>query len=311
VLKPKAENDGGSFLLSEMQTLARRINAYNIPIFVLFNPLPAKPGFDPETYTLYYRYARVIFQELAPKAAFVFGADIRLPAEELAAYYPGDNTADWAAAYFNDSWQDGKYDDEPLKTLTAFYQAFHEEKPVMLITGVSHFSTDDYMYRTAEAAERLIRFYHTTALLWPRIKLIVYRDTNDIAADESRRGKEVLDDFTISRDDELISAYREAVGHRRYVTDINMPGIIRKPGAARNQTGFRLSDNTALYAEGHIYIEDKVLSEMNTPLPVETTALNGKTYFEANKLDGTPLYAVPDYENKMVTIYRRLDGLSG
>jgi hypothetical protein len=311
ILAPKDTADGGSFSLSEIQKLARQLNAYNTPLFVLFNPLSAKPAFDPETYTLYFRYARVVFQELAPKAAFVFGADTQLSAENLAAYYPGDNSVDWVAAYFNDALRGGGYDDKKLNDITAFYQTFHEEKPVVLVTGISHFSSEDYIYRTAEAAERINKFYEITPRLWPRVKLIIYRDMNDIPLDETRRDK-ILDDNSISREDELISAYRGAVANRRYAVGVNKTSAgDTKTGAATAQTGFRLSDYTALYAEGRVYIEEKVLHEMNEPIKPETIEMDEKEYFEALYLNGTHLYAVTDYENKLVTIYRRLDGVGG
>lgn len=188
---------------SELATiLAQRLGAFNLPMFIVFYP---EHDLTPMEFTTAFRAARNIFLTHAPMAAFVWSAPC-YTATPQHALYPGHFAADWVALPLLADWCANQGFSDVLTGLEQFYNAFHDYKPIMILPlGVSHFTRGDYSYRIDDAGAEITRIYNALQN-FPRVGLIAYADAFTLT-------RMYNNDFSVSRETNLIQSYGEAASH--------------------------------------------------------------------------------------------------
>ena len=257
------------FPLTELAALAYELGNYNLPMFIVFNPLPSIPAVDPDDYVLLFRYARIIFRTYAPMSAFVWHSGDNLITPE-SSFYPGHDVVDWVSLpLLAPQGPEGFIVDIPAQ-LTPFYLNFQRYKPIMLLpVGVSHFSRRDYVYRVPEAAAEITRIYKTLRDSFPRVRLVVYGDHGNTTPQG--------DDFAITRELGTINAYKNAIADSHFLSRI-------EPGGAEGPIWLR-SALHGYYYNGEIFIDSEILTGMNKQ-PNTTTEINGRQYAQIGTIRG-------------------------
>jgi len=234
--------DGNPFNLQLMDTLsqtAAAFGSFNLPMFIVFYPVPANSRWSPDDYIAFFRHARAIFAVHAPKAAFIWSVDVGL--EDFKAFYPGELAADWVGL--------SVFCQEPdtLERALEFYHTFQETAPIMLNLGIAHFSIDGHRYSISEAAATLELIYKTVLEEFPRVRMINYMNLSLI--DYSGH------DYRVSGDPALREAYRNSV---------QMPGFLtRLPNNIEDIDAVQ-AIRSAYYAyieDGHIYLDVRIVTE--------------------------------------------------
>jgi hypothetical protein len=267
----------GVFSLYAAKEAADWLGAYNIPLFVAYRPFAAiKNEAEAAAYRHQYRTVRALFKEYAPKAAFVWLADV-----DGGAHYPGHDAVDWVGTRFFMTWNGENYASVDDAAIKEFYLRHQSHKPVMLAgVGVSHFSEADYTYRIAEAAGALRQLYDTVRYAFPRIKLISY-------ADAAIYGE----NFSVTGDTALLDAYKNSAGHPYFLSAMT-------DGKGVNQ--WLRSERDGFVLERQVYV-----SACTAGLPAadenETVSINGVPYIDVEKLSGR--FSVVNHERRTINVY--------
>ena len=269
-LPDSAEYD---FPLAELTMFAYELGKYNLPAFIVFNPLQLNPVISPEDYVLLFRYARIIFRTYAPMAAFVWHANDNMSTPE-SPYYPGHDVVDWVSISLTaPQGPEGFLTDIPAK-LTPFYVNFQRYKPIILLPiGISHFSHRDFVYRVPYAAAEITRVYEAIRDNFPRVRLVVYGDHGQDFTTPQR------DDFSITREQGTIYAYHNAISNSHFISRLEPSG---EAGPI-----WMLSALHGYYYEGEIFIDREILISRGLRVSsATTTEINGRLYVEVGAVRG-------------------------
>lgn len=259
------ESAAEDFPLHEITMFAHELGQYNLPAFVVFNPLPSVPGISAEDYVLLFRYARILFRTYAPMAAFVWHGD-DINATPKCPFYPGHDAVDWVSvALTAPQGPEGFVYDIPSK-LKPFYLSFQQYKPIIILPiGVSHFSHRDFVYRVPQAAAEIVRVYEAIRDGFPRVRMVVYANHGLTSA----RG----DDFSITREQGTMEAYRDAIADSHFISRL-MP---------RGDDGplWLLSPLNGYYHEGQVFVDQEVLPAGHRRVSSNAIAeINGRSFVE-------------------------------
>lgn len=263
VIQPGPDSDPfGSHWEEILTETATQFAELPVPMFVVFYPVPANSGWDPAIYIAFFRYARALFADLAPHAAFIWAVDGEL--ENYMDFFPGNLAADWVGISLFAS----SYNIMAAPTLEipdqflSFYHSFQKEFPIMLNVGLSHFSTKDHRYRISETAAALEQLYGLIQRDFPRIKMVNYMDLNQL----DYNGQ----DYRISVDTALRSAYRDSI--QGFITEMPQnfdDALVPQPIR---------SAYTAFVKEGRIYLDIRILTE-----GIPGSIINREGYLDKNR----------------------------
>ena len=258
------------FPLSEITMFAHELGRYNLPAFVVFNPLPPGPGMGPEDYVLLFRYARIIFRTYAPMTAFVWHGSGNHATPE-SPFYPGHDAVDWVSISLTaPQGPEGFFNDIPAE-LAPFYVSFQQYKPIMILPiGIGHFSRRDYVYRVPGAAAEIKRVYEIIRNNFPRVRMVVYAN-HGMTTPQG-------DDFSITREKITIQAYRDAIADSHFLSRVEAGGDVGPM--------WMLSALHGYYYDGQIFIDREILTARPQRLPSASKEINGRAYVEAGAVRG-------------------------
>ena len=265
-LPDAAEDD---FPLAEITSFAHELGRYNLPAFIVFNPLPPGPGIGPEDYVLLFRFARLIFRTYAPMATLVWHANDNQATPE-SPFYPGHDVVDWVSISLTaPQGPEGFIYDIPAQ-LMAFYVNFQQYKPIIILPiGISHFSRRDYVYRVPQAAAEIKRVYEAIRDGFPRIRMIVYAN-HGLTTPQ-------WDDFSITREQGTINAYRDATADSHFLSML-------EPGGGEGPI-WLLADLHGYYYKGQVFIDREILTTRQLRIPTNaTTEINSRIHVEISAL---------------------------
>ncbi|MCL2398468.1 MAG: hypothetical protein FWC91_01825 [Defluviitaleaceae bacterium] len=267
ILPPENGVPFGSHWQEILTETATSFGQFPIPMFVVFYPVSAETNsWDPATYIAFFRYARAIFAAHAPSVAFIWSIDAEL--ENFEDYFPGDLAVDWVGlSLFSQSTD---LSPDLLERAMRFYHTFHQNKPIMLNFGISHFSTADHRYRISETAIALKQIYRAIKSDFPRIKMINYMDI--VRLDLTGQ------DYRISIDPALRAAYQESVGDF----------ITVAPRSFDNSAVSQAirSSYFAHVEDGIVYLDTRILEEeLSISVPGQTEWIDGTRKVNAALLD--------------------------
>lgn len=192
--------------------LATHLGQFHLPMLLHFFPHPNTHHYDPEQYLAFFKTARQIFSELAPKVAFVFSIDQHDILDALA-FYPGDAYVDWVGLSMLLPIHEGNsFDPYFLQRLEAFYFMFPSHQPKLLSVGISHFTTQNHSYHLHAAGQLIEQIYQKVLNNYPRIRAIVYQDFN--------HGHE---NFSVTANQVVLHYYQQAISDPRFTDALFIP----------------------------------------------------------------------------------------
>jgi len=270
VVHPPQDENSEIPIGDKISHLAQRLGAFNLPMFVAF--YPPGHGMIPQEYSVIFRYARALFLQHAPQVAFVWVA----PGVESTTrnpFFPGHDAVDWVGVSLLAQRDNDGFVGDIIEQFTPFYHEFQAHHPMMVLPlGVSHFSRSDHIYHLQEAAAEILRTYQALAG-FPRLGLVVY-------ADAFRLAPATQDDFSVSTENDLISAYTKAIANMHFISILESDAP-QEPGWAR-------SAFTGYYWEGRIYVDTETLTtELSIPMPRTTIEMNGRIFTDAGRISGS------------------------
>lgn len=254
--------------------LAKRMGAFNLPMFVAFYP----PGHNltPSEYTILFRYARAVFMAYAPLVSFVWVApDTKTTLSNP--FYPGHDSVDWVGVSLFSERDESGFKQDILDVFDPFYREFSLHKPIMILPlGISHLSSINFGYSINCASQEIKRVYNAFAASFPRVGLVVYGDAFIIDAYSS-------DDFSITLDRELTESYATAISCEAFLS------VLDKNASAGFRGGHQWvrSAFSGYYYNNNIYVDTLTLSrEINIQPPRTTKEINGRLFAEARRISG-------------------------
>jgi len=247
---------------------AKRLGSFRLPAFVAFYPAGSH-NLVPAEYSLIFRYARALFLEHAPLAAFVWVAT-DATATRRNPFFPGHDAVDWVGVPLFARRDANGFAGDVLNGFEHFYSQFHAHHPIMVLPlGVSHLSRVDYVYSIEAAADEIMRLYHAMAN-FPRVGLVVYADAFGL---HSGGGQ---DDFAISIESELIAAYRQAI----HVNDVYVNLLVKN---SDDKTRL-VRHNLAGYYYNGIFIDTEILSDRGINVPRATIDIGDRTFVDIERV---------------------------
>ncbi|OON95776.1 MAG: hypothetical protein ATN36_07565 [Epulopiscium sp. Nele67-Bin005] len=154
-------------------------SVYRTPMFIELYPVTSSMT-NPKTYNNQYQEAYQLIKRYLSESTIVWSID-HTRVEDVSIYYPGDEYVDWVGLnMFLPRLRNGEIaQDNYSSIIDMWYKTFQSTKPMMLTSlGVSYFSSEDYIYTTSEAKDKLEYFYSELPEKYPRIKGILYVDAN-------------------------------------------------------------------------------------------------------------------------------------
>jgi len=271
VVRPPLEEDCEIPIGDKISYLAQRLGTFQLPMFVAFYP----PGHEmaPREYYIMFRYARALFMAHAPQVTFVWVA----PGVESTVqnpFFPGHDAVDWVGVSLFAGRNKYGFVQDVIEQFKPFYHRFEAHHPIMVLPlGISHFSRADHTYHLQEAAAEIIRVYRELAS-FPRLGLVAYADAFGIA-------QTARDDFAISIENELMSAYAKAISNSHFISALEKDTV--------NDPQWNRSAFLGYYWEGRIYIAPETLQELSIPLPRSSVEINDATFVEASHISGADI----------------------
>jgi len=261
ILPPQGGSAFGRYLTEELIETAIFFGSFNLPMFIVFYPVENNSGWNPADYIAFFRQARAVFAEHAPKVAFVWSVDVHL--DNFIAFYPGELAADWVGLSL--FCQEA----ETLEQAVTFYHTFQNIAPIMLNLGVPHFTVEGHRYHVSEAAIALNQIYSTILNEFPRVRMVNYMNLSRIS--------ETGQDYSISGDAALREAYRKSVEGfltemPRNIDDIEAMQVLR-------------SAYYAYVEEGRIYLDLRIVTEeLGMPITSEMRWIGGARRVDVDSL---------------------------
>jgi len=259
---------------SQIVSLAQRLGAFNLPMFVAFFP----PGHNmpAEEYTLWFRYARAVFLAYAPLTAFVWVAP-GLASTPDSPFYPGHDSVDWVGVSLLAGRDAEGLTHDILQSFEPFYMAFNQHMPIMLLPlGISHRSHATFEYNLECASDEISRVYNALGTSFPRVGLVAYGDAFII-------GPDAYNDFSITLEHELIEAYKNAIEPGSFLSALDKDAT----GSFARRVRWARSAFHGYYYDGTIYLDVNTLSrELAASVPRATTEINGSQFAEAGRITG-------------------------
>jgi len=266
IVHPPQDDELETPIGDKLSYLAHRLGTFNLPMFVAF--YPSGHGMTPQEYSVMFRYARALFLQHAPQVAFVWVA----PSVESTArnpFFPGHDAVDWVGVPLFAQRDNDGFAGDIIEQFTPFYHQFQAHHPIMVLPlGVSHFSRSDHSYHLQEAAAEILRVYQALAG-FPRLGLVVY-------ADAFRLTPTSQDDFSISTEDGLISAYAKAIANMHFLSMLE--------NDAPHGPRWARSAFTGYYWDGRIYIDADALTALSITIPRITIEINERIFVDSNRI---------------------------
>ncbi len=271
-----------------IENLAKQFGDFYIPVFI---QITADRNYGSENFLNYYKAVRAAFSTYAENCAFVWSVSAGdLP--DYQSFYPGDRYVDWIGLDL--LLKSESEEDNLSNAINCFYYSFQNKKPLMITKlGISHLSSDNYIYRTTEAAELIETVYKKILTAYPEIKALCYMDYNSILFSGN-------ENYTVTDEESLLSAYSGGISQSNYLSEVDMLS------AGDNIIKYNLSPFPAYFKNDKIYIhENSVLYNLNyfdNDLFSESIIINNQKFYIFDIFNNTILNVNVNENNKSLTV---------
>ena len=302
VLIIEPTENGSWFDEAALLKTAAAIGSVRVPTFVVFYPITEKSRFDVDGYVAFFQKAYEQFSSLAPNAAIIWSIP-HYDIQNKNAFYPGDRYTDWIGLSILSEITGGEtVYDSIYDKIDYMYYLYQRTKPLFLTVGISHYSTINNTYYTAEAKTALSGLYEKVRLSYPRIKSVLYLDVNYADKNVEKDGNNYL----LSEEETLSAAYSSALLPGHFLKELEKPDIVQKASLAikspfkavkfedkyyiaKNSIEFDFDDRekrkaigrTHLFDDAEYYDAARILPAMN--LDLFEDAENASLYLTRNR----------------------------
>lgn len=185
-------------------SVAQSFGTLNIPIYLNLFPFSSRLYANTNNYTLQWNNAAKIFRENAPNVTLVWN----LSSDDVhygMNFCPQPENFDiMGISHYQ---QSDENEDVLLGALD--YLSFYTNKDILITSlGLSHYSTANHNYTTAQTADQLVNIYTCLANNYPQIKGVLYTDVDFSVGSPSAVE---CNDYRITTESNLITAYNKAV----------------------------------------------------------------------------------------------------
>lgn len=202
-----------------IQEFARACARFDAPVFLRFagemNGSWTRYGGNPEAYKKAFRLVASVIHKTAPKAVMLWCPNA-VPADRIAAYYPGDDAVDWVgvnfySVLFYDNNPKRPATDDPTDLLQTVYTLYASRKPVAIGEwAATHVSAVNLKPDPDFAARKIARLYSALPRVYPRVKMVNWFDCNNLK--NARPGRQ-LNNYRLTADQRVTRAYTDATAH--------------------------------------------------------------------------------------------------
>ncbi|HCT65532.1 MAG TPA: hypothetical protein DIC60_09770 [Lachnospiraceae bacterium] len=185
-------------------SLAQSFGTLNIPIYLNLFPFGSRLYANTKFYTNQWNNAAKIFRKNAPNVTLIWSISSDDVPYSMN-FYPQPEYFDIIGI---------NHYQQSDETLDSFFSAldylcFYTKKDVFVTSlGLSHYSTANHCYTTAQAADNLVNIYARLTQSYPQIKAVLYTDVDFSVGSPSFAQ---CNDYRITTENSLITAYNEAV----------------------------------------------------------------------------------------------------
>lgn len=277
--------------ISAIETAAKTLNTYSIPMLLQFYPNPSSYG-DSEKYSAFFTEAREIFKKNAPNVSFVWSVSPGM-SDQGAAYYPGEEYVDWIGLsyYLNsDSTKEAS-----LLPLEPWYYEWQSQKPLIVFAAISHYSTKSTVYTEQESADSLLALY-SALTQYPRIKAVVYQNENPSLGVPLKAPRE---NYLITENSKMLTAYKNSVRDSHFSPITFSENNFSKNNFSKNNLELlQKSPFDAISLNGRIYIPlNMVKYELEKNIIAESRFIDGNEYVSQ---DAFRLYNIELKDSKVL-----------
>ncbi len=219
VIRPP--NEYNPFPKELLDETAKEFGEFYTPVFVEFYPVSSKDFYDPYEYAEFFRLARSSFKKHASNVSFVYSLNYE-DKSECNSFYPGDEYVDWVGIQmYMPMYSNGALlSEDVFKKLDYIYYNFQDRKPIMISQlAISHYSSLDNTYFSKDSSKRLLEFYERIKNDYSRIKAINYMDFNAIELSPTLMNR---DDFSITKDEQMLNAYKTSIQNDYFLSVLNV-----------------------------------------------------------------------------------------
>lgn len=215
-----------------LREFARQAKEAEIPIFLRFaaemNGDWTPYGGNPARYIEKWRLVHRVMREEAPNVAMVWTPN-SVPEETIPSYYPGDEYVDWVGLNFyavhhhNNRLDDPAEHENPADVLRYIYQRYAARKPIMICEfAATHYCKADEKELPEFAADKMRALYSALPLLYPRVKAVHWYNIDNRT--NSMRADRRTNNFSLTDDDTVLTAYKEAIRRPYFKSQVETDG---------------------------------------------------------------------------------------
>ena len=206
-----------------LQQFVAQLKAYDHPVILRFagemngNWTPYHK--DPARYRAAFRLMHRMTRD-CPRVALLWCPN-SVPAENIEAYYPGDDGCDWVGVNLysvlfidNDPKTPGDWI-HPLDLLEPIYRAYATRKPIAIGEyAASHQAACKPGVNLAFAQIKMSQLYANLPLRYPKVKMINWYDCNNIK--KARAGRQ-LNNYQLTDSSRLLETYETHINNGYYL----------------------------------------------------------------------------------------------
>ena len=158
-----------------------------------------------------------------------------VPLGNIESYYPGDDACDWvgvnlySAPYADNDRTRAAFRQSPLTLLDPIYKRYSARKPMAICEyAASHQAALDLKMRPEFAIEKMSLLYGALPLLYPRVKMISWFDSNNLVQAEPGRQ---LNNYRLTELPQIAKTFRDLTASAHFLKEF--PPIANSAPALR------------------------------------------------------------------------------
>jgi len=201
-----------------LQDFAKALRDLDWPVFIRFagemNGFWTPYHKDPILYRAKFRLVHQVLHRHAPRVATIWCVN-SVPSQTIPNYYPGDDGCDWVgvnfynAPFYDNDPRRSALLDNPLSLLDPVYKRYAARKPIAICEyGASHMAAVDRKLRNEFAIEKMSLLYGALPLLYPRVKMINWFDSDNLK--HAKAGRQ-LNNYSLTEQEKILAAYKKQI----------------------------------------------------------------------------------------------------
>lgn len=219
-----------------------------------------------------------------------------IPLGNIAAYYPGDDACDWvglnlySVPFLDNDPARPALRDSPLTLLDPIYRKYSARKPIAICEyAASHQAALDKRMRPEFAVEKLSLLYGALPLLYPRVKMVSWYDSNNLL--HAQPGRQ-LNNYRLTELSPITRAFFD-VTDSPYFLQSYPPDAVSAPALREIKVGEALQSGERVW----------IWATGATARPALYLQINGRVIYASNAIGKRALDLPPNAGAAVVLVY--------